>query len=216
MDWLSDDVASVLAAGRSPTDPVLTDLAERARDSGFPIVGPDAGRVCRLLTRCLSAERAFEFGSGFGYSAAWIAPALAAGGELVCTEYDADEVADARETLDRVEHDVETRFVHGDALDAFAETTGTFDVVLLDHEKDRYAEAFELVRDRLSTPGVVIADNVLDGPVEPSAVRGALEGASDDVQARGIARYLERVRTDDAFETVLLPVDEGLAVSLRR
>jgi predicted O-methyltransferase YrrM len=215
MEWLSDDVATVVGAGRSPIDPVLSDLAERAAASGFPIIGPDAGRVCRLLTRCLSGERAFEFGSGFGYSAAWIAPALAPGGELVCTEYDAERLAEARETLAGVDHDVRTRFVHGDAIEAFGETSGTFDVVLLDHEKDRYAEAFDIVRDRISTPGVVIADNVLDGPVEPESVRAALDGATDDANALGIARYLERVRDDDAFETVVLPVDEGIAVSLR-
>jgi predicted O-methyltransferase YrrM len=216
MEWLSDDVEAVMAAGRSPVEPVLLELAERADESGFPILGPDAGRVCRLLTRCLSAERAFEFGSGFGYSAAWIAPALAPGGELVCTEYDADELADARETLERVEHDVETRFVHGDAIEAFGETAGEFDVVLLDHEKDRYAEAFELVRERVASPGVVIADNVLDGPVEPGAVRAALENQSADSTAEGIARYLERVRAEDDFETVLLPVGEGIAISVRR
>jgi predicted O-methyltransferase YrrM len=215
MDWLSDDALSVIAAGRSPVDPVLSDLAERAASRGFPIIGPDAGRACRLLTRCLSAERAFEFGSGFGYSAAWMAPAMASGGELVCTEYDAEELATARETLDRVDHDVETRFVHGDALEAFADAQGSFDLVLLDHEKRRYVDAFDLVRDRIASPGVVIADNVLDGPVDPATVRSALDGGTADAAPGGVARYLERVGSDDAFETVVLPVDEGLAVSLR-
>jgi predicted O-methyltransferase YrrM len=88
--------------------------------------------------------------------------------------------------------------------------------VLLDHEKDRYAEAFELVRERVTSPGVVIADNVLDGPVEPGAVRAALEEQDAAASAEGIARYLERVRAADDFETVVLPVGEGIAISVRR
>jgi predicted O-methyltransferase YrrM len=41
------------------------------------------------------------------------------------------------------------------------------------------------------------------------------DGASDNDMARGVADYLECVRSDEDFETTLLPLGEGLAVSRR-
>jgi len=42
---------------------------------------------------------------------------------------------------------------------------------------------------------------------------GDLAEAEMNEMSRGIAAYLETVREDEAFETVLLPVGEGVAVS---
>ena len=36
-----------------------------------------------------------------------------------------------------------------------------------------------------------------------------------DAETAGIAAYLDTVRADDAFETTVLPVGEGIAVSNR-
>ena len=44
-------------------------------------------------------------------------------------------------------------------------------------------------------------------------IGGDPTGASDGT--RGIAAYLDRVRADPAFETVVLPLGSGVAVSYR-
>jgi predicted O-methyltransferase YrrM len=68
---------------------------------GFPTVGAAVGGWRALLARAVDAERVFEFGSGFGYSAYWFARELPADGEVVLTEIDEDELDQAREYLEK-------------------------------------------------------------------------------------------------------------------
>jgi predicted O-methyltransferase YrrM len=200
-------------------DATLREMDERADSEGFPTVGPAVGGWLRLLARAVDARRVFEFGSGFGYSAYWIAAALPADGELVLTEVDDAELADAREYLEQGGYADRARFEHGDAVETVADYDGPFDLVLLDHEKHRYAEAFEAVRAKVPPGGLVCADNAMTaGPIEFDALT-ELVGGGDAVETteatRGIADYLDTVRADPSFETALLPLGEGLAVSVR-
>ena len=208
--------AYAAAIGPDP-DAVLEEMDARAEETGFPTVGPAVGGWLYLLAKLVDAERVFEFGSGFGYSAYWFCRALPADGEVVLTEVDADELADAREYLARGGFDDRARFELGDAVETIDDYEGRFDVALIDNEKERYVEAFEAVRDRIPSGGVVVADNATAGPFDFETVRAAVAGeAVENAAAEGIADYLETVGDDDAFETTLLPLGEGVAVSRRR
>ncbi|WP_262178479.1 O-methyltransferase [Haloarcula laminariae] len=199
-------------------DDVIAEMDDRADREGFPTVGPAVGAWLRLLARLTDAERVFEFGSGFGYSAYWMAPALPADGQLVLTEIDADELDAAREYFRRGGYADRAVFEHGDATDIVGRYDGPFDVVLLDNEKDRYVETFEAVRGKVPVGGVVAADNVIEAvPLDFADIRALLAGESVEASdgSRGIADYLTHVRDDPDFETGLLPLGEGVAVSVR-
>ena len=206
------------AVGPEP-DAVIEEMDARAEREGFPTVGPAVGGWLRFLARAVGAERVFEFGSGFGYSAYWMAPALPPDGELVLTEVDADELEDARRNLRRGDYADRARFEAGDALETVERYDGPFDLVLLDNEKERYTAAFEAVRGKVPAGGLVCADNAMTaGPMEFDALRRLVAGEADvdtGEPTRGIADYLDTVGSDPAFETVLLPLGEGLAVSIR-
>jgi predicted O-methyltransferase YrrM len=197
-------------------DEIIAEMDDRADREGFPTVGPAVGAWLRLLARLTDAERVFEFGSGFGYSAYWLAPAVSE--ELVLTEIDADELDSAREYFRRGGYADRAAFEHGDAIDIVARYDGPFDVVLVDNEKERYVEAFEAVREKVPVGGVVAADNAVEAaPLDFDDVRALLAGESVEASeaSHGIANYLDHVRTDPDFETGLLPLGEGVAVSVR-
>lgn len=215
----SPEAAEAFARAIGPSaDSVIETMDEKARREGFPTVGPAVGGWLQTVAELIDAERAFEFGSGFGYSAYWIARGLPSDGEVVLTEIDEDELEAARKFLSRGGFADRAVFEHGDAVEIVEAHEGPFDVVLVDNEKDRYVEAFEAVRPKVAPGGVVAADNVMGGPVEFDTVfalvRGESVAASD--RERGIADYLGRVRGDDAYSTVLLPLGSGLAVSYRQ
>ena len=213
VDWLAQ------AIGPDP-DEVLADMDAFAADEDFPTVGPAVGGWLALLARAADAERAFEFGSGFGYSAYWVARELPADGEVVLTEIDRDELEMAESYFARAGLADRARFEHGDALDVVERVDGAFDLVLLDHEMDRYVDAFEAVRDRMRSGGVVAADNaVTAGHIDPDAMRRILAGetvpdATDGT--RGTAAYLDHLRSVEDFTSGLLPLGEGLSVSIKR
>jgi caffeoyl-CoA O-methyltransferase len=211
--------AYLQAVGPAPDD-VLEEMDDYAEDHSFPHVGPALGGWLQLLARMVDASRVFEFGSGFGYSAYWFARALPADGEVVLTEFDEEELDMAREYLGRGDYAEIASFEHGDAMDVVERYDGPFDVVLIDHQKHRYVDAFEAIRDKLAPGGIVVADNVMTGgTIEFEALLRAWHEdeplASDDEMTTGIDEYLHAVRDDPAFETAILPIGSGLAVSHR-
>ena len=212
-----DDVETFAATVGPEPDAVLEEMDERAADTGFPTVGPAVGGWLQQFAGLVDARRVFEFGSGFGYSAYWFARGLDADAEVVLTEVDEAELEDAREYLARGGYADRARFELGDAIETVDDYEAPIDVVLIDNEKNRYVEAFEAVREKVPVGGVVLADNMTAGPFDFEEIhRLVVEGGdSDDANARGVADYIERVRSDDAFQTTLLALGEGVAVSRR-
>jgi len=221
---ISEFLESYATALGPESDDIIEEMGAHARREGFPYVGPAVGGWLAMCARFADAERVFEFGSGFGYSAYWFARELPEDGQVVLTEIDADELDQAREYLDRGGVADRAAFEHGDAIETVESYDGPFDVVLIDCQKERYAEAFEAVRDKVAPGGIVAADNAVAGGTidagdlvayfeDTNGGEGDLAEAEMNEMSRGIAAYLETVREDEAFETVLLPVGEGVAVS---
>jgi len=213
-DVLSSDVAALVAAANPDPEPVLEDLAAHAEARSFPFLGPAAGHFVRTLARATGASRVFEFGSGFGYSAAWWAGALGPDGELVLTDYDASNLETAREFLSRGGYAPAISYEVGDAVEVYERYEPGWDAVLVDHEKSRYGETLDEIEAGLAPGAVVVADNVMEGPFEPADVLAALEGESDSTAAAGVADYLSRLRSDPDFESVVVPLGEGLSVAV--
>ncbi|MFB6127756.1 MAG: O-methyltransferase [Halolamina sp.] len=215
---LSDDVARFVRATGPEHTPVQESMAAFAERNEFPIIGPDAGGVLRHLARLTDAERVFEFGSGFGYSASWV---LRGGADhVVLTEFDEDELRKGESFLAEAGLAERATFELGDAVETVDDHPGPFDVVLVDHQKHRYAEAFAAVREKIPAGGVVVADNVMRGSIDFDGLVAHVDDGvplPDDAgkETVGIAEYLRTVRADDTFETSVLPVGSGLAVSVR-
>jgi predicted O-methyltransferase YrrM len=216
MAW--DAIQRYMRATGASHSEIQEEMAGYADEHGFPIIGPDAGGVLRMLARLTDAETVFEFGSGYGYSASWF---LAGGAEkIVLTEIDEEELEMARSFLARAGYDDRASYELGDALETVESYDGPFDVVLIDHDKPRYADGFERVREKVPAGGVVVADNMTHGPADLDALVAYFaddeplpEDADDSTE--GIANYLEYVRGDPAFESFILPVGSGICLSTR-
>lgn len=202
-----------------PTDPVIDEMGELAHRESFPYVGPEVGATLRLLAQLVHAKRVFEFGSGFGYSAYWFASALPTDGQLILTEVDEDELNLARDHLARGEFPIDVEYELGDAMDAIHRYDGPFDVVLIDFQKERYVDAFEAVKSKVRPGGLIIADNVMSAGdlvvFDDLVAYASGKDVTMNEATRGIATYLDTVRADSAFETIILPLGSGIAVSHR-
>ncbi len=216
---LPDETARFVSAAGPQPDDVLVEMHEYAREHGFPHVGPEVGGWLQLLARMVDAERVFEFGSGYGYSAYWFARALDENGEIVLTEFDADELDMAREYMKRGGFDALASYEHGDAIEIIEGYDGPFDVVLVDVRKDQYPAAFEAVREKVAPGGLIVADNAMTaGTIEFEKLLAIQEGedVTDLSEAtHGIAEYLQATQDAAEFTTAVMPVGEGIAVSYR-
>ena len=117
--------------------------------------------------------------------------------------------------------DGKARFEHGDAIEIVDGYDGPFDVVLVDNEKDRYVEALEAVEGALRPGSLVLADNAVTAGEDVDAGDVLVLARGDDQPGAteasvGVARYLRHVSGREDFETALLPLGEGVAVSVRQ
>ncbi len=211
-------VARLARAVGPPADDVIREMDARADREDFPTVGPEVGGLLAWLVGLTGAERVFEFGSGFGYSAYWVARALPADGEVVLVDRDAELLSDAREYLDRGGLADRATVRQGDAV-SLVEEYDDLDLVLVDNEKERYREAFAAARPHLTEDALVVADNATtSGGVDTETLSALVDGESREATSgtHGVAEYLRHVRSLAAFETVLVPLGEGVAISRRR
>lgn len=212
----SDALGELIARVGPDADDVLADMAARAAREGFPTVGPEVGRCLAMCVRLLGARSVLELGSGYGYSAYWMARALPPDGRVVLTERDPDLIADARAYFERGGLADRATFERGDALDTIDAHGGPFDLIHLDHDTDSYVAGFEAARERLADGGAVVVDNVAvyRDVQTPEGLLAALDGdpAPND-RTRVVAAFHEHVRSVPDFEPYLLPVGEGLVVA---
>mgnify|MGYP001604532997 FL=1 len=153
-----------LARGGDPAiDWVLARLEAEAEQAQFPIIGPAAGRYCYFMSRVIGARNIFELGSGFGYSTIWFARALRdqGGGKVHHTVWDKELSQRARENLKEAGLGDFVEFHCAEAVATLKKTTGPFDLIFNDIDKEGYPDALTALKPKLRKGGVLITDNML-------------------------------------------------------
>jgi predicted O-methyltransferase YrrM len=204
---LTPAVERYLAELTPPSEAVLRGMEREAGERGFPIVGPQVGRLLFVLARAVRAELVFELGSGYGYSALWFALALAEGGRVILTDGDRANSRQAREHFARAGLADRAVFEVGNALDVLDGYPGPFDIVFCDIDKADYPAALAKAVPRLRRGGLLVADNVLWS--------GRVAGPDDDPETRGIREFNRLLMASPDLVAAILPVRDGVAVAVR-
>ena len=214
----SDAVGQLVEWMGQESDEVLEEMEARAEQESFPTVGPEVGRTLALCTRLSGAQSVLELGSGYGYSAYWIARTLPADGTITLTERDSDLLDDARAYFERGDLTEKAVFKHGDALEIAENCTNSYDLVVLDHDTADYVSGYQSARQLVNPGGAILIDNVAiyKEVLTPNELLATLNGeAPPNERTRIVAEFLEHLKDDPVFETYVLPVGEGLAISYR-
>ena len=164
-------------------------------------VGRDAGRLLNLLVKLGGCTRILEVGTSVGYSTLWLAEAAAAtGGRVFSTEFVPAKHREARANLAEAGLAGRVEWHTGDALRTIQRLAGPFDFVLIDLWKDLYVPALLAMEAKLAPGALIAADNML-------------APASSRPQAR---RYRRHVGRQPDFETVLLPLANGIELTRKQ
>lgn len=181
------------------------------------------GRMLKMFCQMVSAKRILEIGTFTGYSALCMAEALPEDGEVhTCEIFDELEpflnsvFSEAGELGKKVHLHI------GDAADTVPTLEGNFDVAYLDGNKRRYVEDLEMVYPKMRKGGLIIADNTLwDGHVVEQCSIDLYNSvcsnpdkqiSSKDEQTVGIMAFNDLVANDSRFETVMVPVRDGMTL----
>jgi predicted O-methyltransferase YrrM len=205
---LRPDIEAYLQRWVPDRDTILHEMEQRAEAKHFPIVGPVVGRLLAQLTLLVSAQQILELGAGFGYSAYWFARALPTNGRVLAVERSAENARLGQEYLERGGLTPKVNFVVGDGLEVIQGLDGPFDIIFVDIEKEQYPASLPLTLPRLRPGGLLITDNILwSGKVVDAKPR--------DASTRGIQEYTRLLYETPDLYTTLIPLRDGVAVSLK-
>ena len=158
-----------------------------ARTTGqflFALVAPQTD--CEVL----------EIGGSRGYSTIWLAAGVRhLGGRVFSLEHDPAKCEAWRRNIAEAGVEDTAELLEGDAFETLQAIDDVFDVAFLDAEKDQYEQLFQLARPKLEPGAIVVADNVLS-------------------HADALAAYSEARQADPTLESVTVPLDRGLEVTV--
>jgi len=196
------------------SDSALTGAVEASRDAGLPDIAVSAaqGKLLNLMARMMGARRILEIGTLGGYSAIWLARALAPEGRLVTLEFSAKHAQVALANLARagLSNVVEVRV--GPALDLLPSLSGSFDFFFIDADKEAYPEYFTACL-RLSRPGSVL---VFDNVVREGRI---VDAETSSAYIRAMRQLYESIATESrvsatAIQTVGVKGHDGFCVAV--
>ena len=162
------------------------------------------GQLLTMLCQLIQPKIALEIGTFTGYASICIARGLPENGILHTIEVNEEIVYISEKYFQK------SGFVHqikpylGDAKNIVPNLPHPFDFVFIDAGKKDYAAHFDLVIDKVSPGGIILADNVLwSGKVAEKKLDKATKVLHD---------FNEKIQQDDRVENVLLPIRDGLMV----
>lgn len=168
------------------------------------------GRILSFLSKLIRPKKILELGTFTGYSALCLAEGLDKDGELHTIDKNEELVSFQKRYFNRSIHGSKIHQHTGCALEIIKKLNYKFDLIFIDADKSNYVNYFNLLADKIKRGGVLISDNVLwSGKViEP------LENS--DLSTKVLLEYNRLLKEDPRFETILLPIRDGLTLSIKR
>jgi predicted O-methyltransferase YrrM len=209
-----DAIERYLASLNRFGDAVLDDIARQNADRKLPLIDAEVGALLRVLAMSVGAVRMLEIGTAVGYSGIWLAGGLQAGGMLLTMEISAERAQEARSNFARAGLADRVSVIVGDAALKLSKVSGPFDLIFQDGDKHQYTPLLDRLVALLRPGGLLITDNVLwDGEVAPGFVAEPLRNPAE---TRAIAEYNERVAAHPQLVTSIVPLRDGVSISVKR
>ena len=166
------------------------------------------GRLLSMFSKMIRPTYILEIGTYTGYAAICMAEGLAEGGELHTIDINEELEDMVRGFFEKSGLSAKIEYKLGNALDIIPRLEGSFDLVYIDADKENYINYYDLVVDRMSQGGVILADNVLwSGKV----LDGGKGKPSKDTVA--IVDFNSLVQRDPRVENVLFPIRDGIMMA---
>ena len=209
IDFIDKDILNYVESNSQNEPQVLKELN---RETHLKVLNPRMlsgsyqGRLLSVLSKIISPKSVLEIGTYTGYSALCIAEGLHKDGTIDTIDINEELQNIQKKYFDKsgYEHKI---FCHvGNALKIIPKIDKFFDLVFLDADKENYPAYFEMVIDKIVPGGILISDNVLwSGKV--------IDKNNSDIATKKLLEFNNMINNDKRFETIIIPVRDGLSVS---
>jgi predicted O-methyltransferase YrrM len=208
-DYINDYIRKTI----KQEDALLAGLRSFASERNIPIIQPETARLLHVTGLMIKPRRILEIGTAMGYSSILLSRTQDADGKIDTIEKDEEMIALARKNIKKAGLCGRITVIAGDALDVLTCLDKQYDLIFLDAAKGQYPQFLPECLRMLRKGGILFSDNVL--------YKGMV--AEDELVVRRkitivkrLREYLEALCNHDELETSLLPIGDGVTISIRK
>ena len=193
--------------------PTLKEIQKEALESFVPIIRPETQNLLRVMIQIKRPKKILEVGAAVGFSGSLMLEAAGKDASLVTIENYEPRFEIAKANFKRTGCLNQVTFLEGDAMNILPTLEGPFDFVFMDAAKGQYINFWPEIKRLISDDGIIITDNVLqDGDIIES--RFAITRRNRTIHKR-MRDYLYELTHDENFQTSILPLGDGISISVK-
>ncbi|WP_257346199.1 O-methyltransferase [Pseudalkalibacillus decolorationis] len=213
---ITEELKQYLEGLISKRSPEVEQMENEAEQNNVPIMDLIGMEALLQIVRIHQPKRILEIGTAIGYSAIRISQALNES-HLVSVERDSERYTQAIQNISKVGLNGKISVLEGDALERVEsiEKEGPYDFIFIDAAKGQYERFFEAFEKMLVPGGVIISDNVL--------FRGFVSKRDEEIDSRRFRKLTHKIRNYNEFlmnqtdfQSTILPVGDGMAISIKK
>lgn len=194
--------------------PLLNEIEKEAKRDFVPIIRREMQSFLKVLLSLKEPKRILEVGTAVGFSTLLFCEYGPEGVHVDTIEKYEKRIPIARENFRRAGREADITLYEGDAAEILKELSGPYDFIFMDAAKGQYIHFLPDILRLLVKGGILISDNVLqDGDIIQSHF--AVERRNRTIYKR-MREYLGTLKNSSELETAILPLGDGVALSVRK
>ena len=210
MDFISEKLTEYISENSNKEPKILARLNQETHQKILKprmLSGHIQGRLLSMISKMNSPSSILEIGTFTGYGTLCLAEGLKEDGKIFTIDQNEELLKIQSKYFEESGKRNKIIQLTGNAKEILDDLNETFDLVFIDADKENYIEYFKLVSERLNNNGIIISDNVLwSGKVlDPSS--------ENDEETNALVHFNKLLNEDKRFETVILPLRDGLSIS---
>ena len=209
MDFISEKIAEYLSQNSEKEPEILSKLNQETHQKVLQprmLSGHIQGRFLSLISKIKSPLHILEIGTYTGYGTLCLAEGLAADGKIFTIDRNEELLKIQNKYFEKSGNRDKIVQLTGNAVDILNDLNQTFDLIFIDADKENYVKYFEIVSEKLNPNGIIISDNVLwSGKV--------VNRDNNDEETSTLKKFNKTLHDDTRFETVILPLRDGISIS---
>lgn len=210
MDFISKKLIEYISENSSKEPEILAKLNEETYQKVLQprmLSGHIQGRLLSMISKIKSPSCILEIGTYTGYGTLCLAEGLSNGGKIFTIDRNEELLKIQNKYFEMSGKRDKIIQLTGNAKDILENLDESYDMVFIDADKENYIEYFNLVSERLNNNGIIISDNVLwSGKVLNSP-------SKNDEETNILIEFNKTLNEDERFETIILPLRDGLSIS---
>ena len=211
---LEERIVDFINSYNGTQDEKLEEIRKEAVFDGVPIIRREMESFIKTLLSIVKPLNILELGTAVGYSSILMSRYMPAASHITTIENYPPRICKAKENFHKVGVTDKITLLESDAEEILKELKGQYDFVFMDAAKGQYMNYLKELTRLIPTGGVLLTDNIFcDGDVLES--RFAVTRRNRTIHTR-MREYLYEITHSQLFDTTLIPLGDGVSLSVRK